>query len=99
MGVCVNLLLLRKAIVLHIKHGLRLPASMQLFDCHPCQTTYFFLQPNKVGKKGRSPNYVLHPIIFDIWQGETGFLEAPLRPVEQLNKDVEFVCISSGMCE
>jgi len=24
------------------------------------------LQPKKVSKKGRSPNYVLHPIIFEI---------------------------------
>jgi hypothetical protein len=26
----------------------------------------FYLQPQKVNKKGRSPNYVLHPIIFNI---------------------------------
>jgi hypothetical protein len=37
-----------------------------VFDWHPCQTTYFYLQPQKISKKGRSPNYVLHPIIFEI---------------------------------
>jgi hypothetical protein len=26
----------------------------------------FYLQPQKVSKKGRSPNYVLHPIIYEI---------------------------------
>jgi hypothetical protein len=36
------------------------------FSQNPLCATYFFLQPKKLGKKSRSPNYVLHPIISDI---------------------------------
>jgi hypothetical protein len=47
-------------------YALTLTASMQLFNWHPCQMTYFFSAGKKVSKKARSPNYVLHPIISDI---------------------------------
>jgi hypothetical protein len=49
-----------------LKHALPLTASMRFTIGNPCQTTYFYLQPQKVSQKGRSPNYVLHPIIFEI---------------------------------
>jgi hypothetical protein len=53
------------------KHALGLlpsrAASAWLFShsIHALRLT-FCLQPQKVSKKCRSPNYVLHPIIFDI---------------------------------
>ncbi|MFT4807987.1 MAG: hypothetical protein ACJAWT_001680 [Glaciecola sp.] len=61
---------LRKAIALLIRHALRLrhPARRphDVFVSNPFESLTFLLQPKKVSKKGRSPGYVLHPIIFEI---------------------------------
>jgi hypothetical protein len=37
-----------------------------VFVSNPFESLTFLLQPKKVSKKGRSPGYVLHPIIFEI---------------------------------
>jgi hypothetical protein len=54
------------AFALLVMYALRLPASMQFFDWHPCQTTYFLPTAAKSKQKGPLANYVLHPIIFEI---------------------------------
>jgi hypothetical protein len=37
-----------------------------VFVPNPFESLTFLLQPKKVSKKGRSPNYVLHPTIWQI---------------------------------
>jgi len=65
-----------KAAALPPKHALTLTASMRFSIGIPAKRLTFYLQPQKVSKKGRSPNYVLHTIIFEILQGETGFFRS-----------------------
>jgi hypothetical protein len=45
-------------------HALHLSGQLKLFHIDPVNMVY----SKKVGKKDRSPNYVLHPIISDISQ-------------------------------
>jgi hypothetical protein len=47
--------------------GIAIPRGVRMvfFSQNPFLFT-FYLQPQKVNKKGRSPNYVLHPIIWQI---------------------------------
>jgi hypothetical protein len=64
-----------------LKHALSLTAVLGSFSHRiPSVRFTFYLQPLKVNKKGRSPNYVLHPIILDILQGETGFFRSTASP-------------------
>jgi hypothetical protein len=56
---------------IELKHALRLlpsrtASARQVSHRIPSVRPTFLLQPKKVGKKGRSPNYVLHPIILDL---------------------------------
>jgi hypothetical protein len=46
-----------------LKYALTNNASMGFSIGIPAKRLTFYLQPQKVSKKGRSPNYVLHPII------------------------------------
>jgi hypothetical protein len=50
-----------------LKHALTLTASMRFSIGIPAKRLTFCLQPQKVSKKGRSPSYVLHPIIRKIF--------------------------------
>jgi hypothetical protein len=43
-----------------------LTSSMTGYVSNPFEPLTFLLQPKKVSKTGRSPNYVLHPIIWQI---------------------------------
>jgi hypothetical protein len=42
------------------------PSSLMFSHRIPSVRLTFFLQAKKVSKKARSPNYVLHPIIYEI---------------------------------
>ena len=63
-----------------------LGGRLPVFQTNPFVQPTFLQQPKKVGKKGRSRVKLVS-------------LEAPLRPVEQPDKDVRFGCRSSGMCD
>jgi hypothetical protein len=72
---------------------------LDIFQTNPFVQPTFLLQLKKVGKKNRSRAMLFIQLLLQFSRVKLDFLEARLRPAEQLDKDVELGCGSSWMCD